>query len=344
MPDVPVATSEKARKVIDRQVQTMTRLIEDLLDVARITQGKIGLRKSSVDLVPLLRRAAELVQPHIDQRGQTLSFALPEQPCHVLGDATRLEQAFGNLLHNASKFTGQSGHIWLSAECVDANGQPGDVIVRVRDDGIGIPSDLLPGVFDLFKQAGASPHHATGLGVGLALVHRIVSLHGGRVTVESGGLNRGTEFIVSLPALDDDEAGGSENESDESVSAEDGIGRRILVVDDNVDAADSLAELLRLRGHEVRVVHNGVGALEVVGPFLPHVIFLDIAMADMDGYQVARHLRQRPELDNPLLVAVTGFGRDTDRQLAHEAGFDEHVTKPLDPFMLSRLLTRSRES
>lgn len=344
LPGVPAATSEKARAVIDRQVQTMTRLIEDLLDVARITQGKIELRKVALDVNTVLQRAAELVQLQVNQRGQTLSVALLATSCDILGDATRLEQAFGNLLHNASKFTGPSGHIWLSAECLEANGRPAEVVVRLRDDGIGIPAEVLPGVFDLFKQGPASPHHASGLGVGLALVHRIVMLHGGRVTVASAGVDQGSEFTVSFPVLDEAEHEHDENESDESPAVVDAVGHRVLVVDDNVDAAVSLAELLRLRGHEVCVVHSGAAALEVVGPFLPHIIFLDIAMPGMDGYQVARQLRERPELDNPLIVAVTGFGGDADRQFSHAAGFDEHATKPLDPAILSRLLTRPRES
>jgi CheY-like chemotaxis protein len=236
-----------------------------------------------------------------------------------VGDETRLEQTFSNLLQNASKFSGQSGHIWLSAECLQANGRPSEVVIRVRDDGIGISPEMLPGVFELFRQGGASLHHASGLGVGLALVDRIITLHGGRVTVESAGLNQGSEFIVSLPALDKAGHEPDENERDGPPSVDYAIGRRVLVVDDNVDAADSLAELLRLRGHEVRVVHNGAAGLETVGPFLPHTMLLDIAMPGMDGYQVVRQLRERPELGNPRIVAVTGFGSDADRQFARDA-------------------------
>ena len=300
----------------------------------------IELRRERVDLGPSLTRAAELLQPEIDERRQTLSLSLPDGPCPVVGDATRLEQAFSNLLQNASKFTGRSGHVWLSAHLAAAADGPGDVVVRIRDDGIGIPAEMLPHVFELFKQAGASPHHATGLGVGLALVHRIITLHGGKVTVESGGPNRGTEFIVSLPR-DHAEHRESEIEIDRSTAGLGGVSRRILVVDDNVDAAESLAELLLLRGHEVRVAYSGAAALEEVGAFLPGLIFLDIAMPEMDGYEVARRVRRRADLGQPFIVAVTGFGRDADRQMARDAGFDQHATKPLDPDVLARLLNAS---
>ena len=232
-------------------------------------------------------------------------MALPGEPCRVLGDAARLEQAFDNLVNNASEHTGPSGHIWLSAENIRAGDQPAQVVVRVRDDGIGRPVE----------------------GAGLALVHRIVTQHGGRVTVESGGENRGSEFIVSLPAVVDDASG-----------------RRILIVDDNVDAANGLAELLRLRGHEVRLAYTGAAALEAVGPFLPHFILLDIVMPEMDGYEVARQLRQRPELDDAVVVALTGFVRDADRQLARDAGFDEQAAKPIDLDALAQLLKGSRKA
>jgi len=340
---VSEVTADKARAVIGRQVRMMARLIDDLLDVARITQGKIELRTAVIDLNTVLRRTAELMQPQVDQRGQTLSVSLPVEPSLVKGDAARLEQAFGNLLHNASKFTEQSGHLWLTAERLEANGTPGHVVVRVRDDGIGIPSDILPNVFDLFKQARPSPHHATGLGVGLALVHRIIMLHRGDVTVDSDGVNQGSEFSVSLPLIEEAQHAAPDNEIDDSESLAAVRSRRILVVDDNVDASDSLAEVLRLRGHEVRVAHDGAAALGIAASFLPHIIFLDIAMPGMDGYQVARKMRERQELDNPVIVAVTGFGRESDRHRALDAGFDEHATKPLDPGALERLLRTRRD-
>jgi CheY-like chemotaxis protein len=213
-------------------------------------------------------------------------------------------------------------------------------VVRLRDDGIGIAPEMLPDVFELFKQGGHSPHHAPGLGVGLALVHRIVALHGGRVNVQSAGVNHGTEFMVSLPLLGEATTCAAEGPSLDAQPVEDGGARRILVIDDNVDAAESLAALLRLREHDVRVVHDGRTALKTATAFRPQVVFLDIAMPDMDGYEVARRLRQRPELEDPRLVAVTGFGRDQNRRLAKEAGFDEHVTKPLDPATLPALLAR----
>ena len=236
---------------------------------------------------------------------------------------------FGNLLGNASKFTERGGRIWLSAELKRTpNGD--DVFVYVRDEGIGIQPETLPHVFELFKQGGASPHRAPGLGVGLALVHRIVELHGGGVTVKSPGRNQGSEFAVCLPLLHE-----ADSPSDVTAPARGAFSsmatQRILVVDDSVDAAESLMSLLRVWGHDVQMVHDGPAALEVAAAFVPSIVFLDIGMPGMDGYEVARRLRRVPALERVLLVALTGFGSEQDRRRAHEAGFDRHVTKPVDP-------------
>lgn len=336
-PAAPAAAAAKARAVIDRQIQNMTRLIDDLLDAARITQRKIRLQMAPVDLTAILRRAVEVVQPLLDERGQDLRLALPSEPWYLTGDAVRLEQAFGNVLDNASKYTAHGGHIWLSAHRAEVPDGAAEATVRVRDDGIGIPADLLPHVFDLFTQAGRSPHHVPGLGIGLSLVRRIVGLHGGRVHVESAGLNQGSEFVVALPLL----AGappGAANEGVPDAQPTDDIALRILVVDDNVDAAESLADLLRVRTHDVRVVHTGRAALDTAAAFLPQVVFLDIRMDDMDGYEVARRLRRLPGLALALIVAVTGFGSDEDRRLAADAGVDRYFIKPLDPAVLPALL------
>ena len=342
LPGVAPAAMEKARAIIDRQIQNMTRLIDDLLDVSRITQGKIDLRIAPVDLTAILGRAVELVQHHLDEREQVLSVDLPSEPAHVLGDAARLEQAFGNLLNNASKFTPRAGHIWLSATIAEEQDGRRELVVRVRDEGVGVVPEALPTIFELFKQVGHSPHHVPGLGVGLALVQRIAALHGGTVAAHSAGLDQGSEFIVSLPVLRD-ALPDTVEETDLNASPADGASRRILIVDDNIDAAESLAALLSLRKHDVRVVHDGHAALQTAIAFLPEIVFLDIAMPGMNGYDVARRLRQLSGLESAFLVAVTGFGRDEDRQLAREAGFDQHLTKPLDPTALPGVLARVRD-
>lgn len=203
MPGVSSSTSEQAKGIITRQLQNMTRLVNDLLDGARITQGKMDLRVAPTDLTALLQHAIEAVAPQTDQRDQHVAVSFPKAPWQVLGDATRLEQAFGNLLNNASKFTRRGGRIWLSAELGEAPDGSREAVVHIRDEGIGITAEMLPHVFDLFRQAGHSPHHASGLGVGLALVRRIVELHGGRVTLQSAGIDKGSEFIVALPLLED---------------------------------------------------------------------------------------------------------------------------------------------
>ncbi len=335
----PAASKEastKARAVIDRQIQHMTRLIDDLLDTARMTQGQIGIQKTPVDLTAILRQVAETVAPLFEERGQELRLGIPSGPWPLSGDAVRLEQTFGNLLENASKYTPRGGHVWIDAHRTEAPGGS-EATVRVRDDGIGIPPEMLVSVFDLFTQAGRSPHPASGLGIGLSLVQRIVKKHGGRVRVESAGVNQGSEFIVTLP-LGTVVASGTLGEPSEGTRYTDGIPKRILVVDDNVDAAQSLADLLRMRAHEVRVVHDGPAALTTAATFLPEFVFLDIGMDGMDGYEVARRLRQLPGLERAVVVAVTGFGREEDRTMAEDAGFDRHVTKPLDPATIPALL------
>ncbi|MBF8299931.1 MAG: signal transduction histidine kinase, partial [Acidobacteria bacterium] len=337
-PAAPAAAAAKARAVIDRQIQHMTRLIDDLLDAARITQSKIELKMAPVDLTAVLRRTVEVVQRFLDERDQELRLSLPSEPLYVSGDATRLEQALGNVLNNASKFTARGGHIWLSAHRTEAPDRAAEATVRVRDDGIGIAAETLPSVFDLFTQAGRSPHDAPGLGIGLSLVHRIVELHGGRASVQSAGVNQGTEVVVGLPLLAEAPPASPAEAADEGApdaQPTEDIAQRILVVDDNVDAAESLADLLRVRAHDVRVVHTGPAALDTAAAFLPQVVFLDIRMKDMDGYEVARRLRQLPGLERAFIVAVTGsFGQDEDRKRARDAGFDRYIVKPLDPAAL----------
>jgi PAS domain S-box-containing protein len=321
------------RDVMERQVEHLTRLVDDLLDMARITRGQIELRRERVELAAAIARAVETAQPVIDGRGQQLNVALPPEPLCVEGDLVRLAQVFANLLNNAAKYTGLAGHIWLTAERDD-----GEVRVRVRDDGIGMAPEVVPHIFDLFVQAGRSAARSQGgLGIGLTLVRRLVELHGGTVHASSPGPGHGSEFTVRLPLLATIPAPPpSQPRESRDVAA----ARRILVVDDNEDVADTLALLLRQGGHEVRVAHDGPAALEAARAYQPEVVLLDIGLPGMTGYEVAQHLRQQPPANLTLLIALTGYGQDEDRRRSSEAGFDLHLTKPVDPADLKRLLVR----
>ncbi len=332
-PGVPPTAAASAHLIIERQVRNMVRLIDDLLDVARITQGKLRLQLAPVELIGVLRRATEMVDRHVQERSQRLTLSFQTEAVYVLGDSTRLEQAFGNLLNNASKFSRAGGQIDVGTHLESGDHGP-DVFVQIKDAGIGIDPSTMPHIFDLFRQGAPSPHHNSGLGVGLALVRRIVELHGGRVTVSSAGTDRGSEFIVRLPAL----ANASVNVDYETPIATAGDVKRILVVDDNPDAAESLTALLRVYGHDARMVHDGLAALELAPTFLPSIVFLDIGMPGLDGYDVARRLRRLPGGEQAFLIAVTGYGREEDRRRSEEAGFDRHVTKPLDPRILPSLI------
>lgn len=339
-PGVPAAAAASAKVIIERQVRNMVRLIDDLLDVARITQNKLSLQLSPVELTSLLRRAAEVVERPVQDRGQHLTLSLEAGTIYVLGDATRLEQAFGNLLNNASKFSREGGHIEVRAH-VEPLAHGAEVLVQVRDEGIGIDAAVLPHVFDMFRQGSESPHRAAGLGVGLALVRRIVELHGGRVTAASAGHERGSEFTVALPVLADAAAEPGEQAPPGVAASE---VQRILVVEDNADAGESLVALLRVYGHDVRLVHDGLAALELVPSFRPSLVFLDIGLPGIDGCEVARRIRRTPGGERAFLIAVTGFGRDEDRRRTTEAGFNHHVTKPLDPRSLPSLIAMSEEA
>jgi len=344
MPEIDRFTLDRARDMMSRQIKNMSRLVEDLLDVSRITQGKTRLRKEPVELVALLRRAVDLVRHHLQARGQELSLCLPNKPLYLEGDSTRLEQIFGNLLDNASKFTLQGGHIYLAAEVASPEGESDDqpdhqVIVRVRDDGIGIAPEMLPRVFDLFVQAQSSLDRSQGgLGIGLTLVRTLVELHGGTIEVHSDGLGQGSEIVVRLPFEPQKQLAGTPV-PDAARSTDDNSPRRILVVDDNVDTAESLALLLRLKGHEVEVAHDGPAALETARSFEPEIVLLDIGLPGLDGYEVARRLREESRLTHALLVALTGYGQEEDRRRARYAGFDHHFTKPVDPAVLYQVIS-----
>jgi PAS domain S-box-containing protein len=332
----PGANGEMVRQVRDvaeRQVQHMARLLDDLLDVSRISRGRIELRKEAMDVAAVLRRSVEAVRPLIEERRHELTLALPAGALRVEADPTRLEQVLTNLLNNAAKYTDPGGRIGLTAE------RAGDeVVVRVRDTGIGIAPGMLPRIFDLFVQAERRLDRAQGgVGIGLTLVKKLVELHGGRIEAASGGLGQGSEFVVSLPALAD------ERPCERGRAAEQGEAaalpcRRILVVDDNQDAADSLGLLLRLAGQDVRTAYDGPSALDQVQAFRPALVFLDIGMPGMDGYEVARRLRQQSDLKDVVLVALTGWGQEEDRRRSREAGFDRHLVKPVEPSALEALL------
>ncbi len=338
MPGVTAATAGKARSMMERQVQHLVRLVDDLMDVSRIMRGKIELRTGPVELAGVVARAVEIARPAVDAGGHDLAVDLPAGPVVLDADAVRLAQVFANLLANAARYTETAGRIRLTAERLG-----GEVVVRVADTGVGIAPDVLPRVFDPFFQAERTHKHPQGgLGVGLTLVKRLVELHGGTADAYSDGPGRGSEFVVRLPvaALAGDPV--------RPAAGEPGPGGttrlRVLVVDDNVDAADSLAMVLRAWGHDVRTAHDGPTALDVVGHFQADVVLLDIGMPGMTGHDVARRLRERPEYRTAFLAAMTGYGADDDRRRSREAGMDRHLVKPVEPDALLRLLADARPS
>jgi signal transduction histidine kinase/DNA-binding response OmpR family regulator len=323
------------RDMIDRQVHQLIRLVDDLLDMSRITRGKIRLQTEVVDLASVVARAVETTRPLIETRQHELTVSLPPEPVCVRGDPVRLAQVLGNLLSNAAKYTEEGGRISLTVTHEGA-----EAIVAVRDSGVGIPPDMLASVFELFTQVDRSLDRAQGgLGIGLTLVRRLVEMHGGRVEARSDGPGQGSEFLVRLPALTT--AKPPEYSSKGVAIPAIGLRRRVLVVDDNTDGAESLALLLQLAGHEVRIAHNGPQALDSVESFAPQLVLLDIGLPGMDGYEVARRLRTKPNLEGMLLVALTGYGREEDVRRSREAGFHHHLVKPADPTALANLLAGS---
>jgi PAS domain S-box-containing protein len=354
----------RLREVIGRQTRHLSRLVDDLLDVARVTQGKVEIRKEPVELAQIVTRAVEASQTVIDDRRLTLALTLPPGPVPLEADATRLEQVIVNLLSNAAKYTDPGGHVALD---VEVSGGPDDgpvparptAVIRVRDTGIGIAADVLPHVFDLFVQSDrALDRSQGGLGIGLTLVKSLVQMHDGSVEAHSGGPGQGSEFVVRLPVLRSSEfrvpssgggtpvLGGFDSELSTRNLELPAQHRKVLVVDDNEDAAETVAELVELWGHTVQVAHNGRQALEVMQTYHPDVVLCDIGMPGMDGYEVAQRVRAAPPPGEngtepgprPLLVALTGYGREEDRARAREAGFDRHFTKPVSPEALRDLL------
>jgi len=328
-----------ARDVVDRQVSLLARLVEELLDVSRISQGKIALKKEPVELARIISHSVETARPLIDARAQTLSVSVPPAPVWLSADFARLSQVVANLLNNAAKYTGEGGRIELTADAGE-----GEATITVRDNGTGIEAALLPKVFDLFVQGDRSLDRGQGgLGIGLTLVKRLVELHQGQVAVASDGPGRGSSFTVTLPCI----SAVAERERAPSAvaaikSSSEVYGRRVLVVDDNVDAAESTAAFLRLEGHEVKAVHDGLQALASLKVFDPHVVVLDIGLPGLDGYAVARQLRERGDTSHVLLIALTGYGQKEDRARAAASGFDYHFVKPADPREIQAAIERGR--
>lgn len=330
----PLATDgqrQRALQVIERQTAHMARLIEDLLEASRISRGQMALRMQATTLRAALLAAVETVRPALESRNHTLLREVPEEPIWLDGDPVRLAQVFINLLNNSAKFTPPNGHIELR---VVIEGR--QAVISVRDDGIGISPQMLPRVFDLFSQAHMPDDHTRdGLGIGLALARGIVALHGGSIEGRSAGLGRGSEFVVRLPIRP---AGPQETAPPVTSPVASRRSRRILVADDNVDAAETLAVTLRLCGHEVEVSHDGRHALEVAALAHPQIALLDIGMPELSGYELARQIRSQSWGRRMMLVAVTGWGQEEDRRRALAAGFDAHFTKPIDPERLIGLI------
>ena len=327
-----VAGVERELGILERQARYLVRLVDDLLDISRITRGAIDLHRAPTDLAVVLVRAVEMASPLLEERGQHLTIAASTDPLLVDGDELRLAQVFQNLLTNAAKYTAPGGHV-----AVRAAARHGSVVVEIEDDGAGIPPDLLSVIFEPFVQGARGIDRAEGgLGIGLALVHSLVSLHGGAVSAHSDGPGRGSRFTVSLPRSAAATPPLPPAAADPPIAVA-RTPRRVLLVDDNLDAADTLAELLRLAGHDVRVVSDGPAALATVHAFKPDVALLDIGLPVMDGYELARHLRAA--VATPLrLVALTGYGQDHDRERSRAAGFAEHVVKPIDGARLLALV------
>jgi len=335
LPGADTKTRELATSIIDRQVQTMAGLLDDLLDVSKITQGQIDLHRQRASVAAIIESSLEVARPLIETRNHQLTVSLPREPIEVDVDPLRLSQVFSNLLTNAAKYTEPGGRIELLARA-----ESGGVSISVRDSGVGLEPESIEEIFEIFSQVKSTLHHAAGgLGIGLALVKGLVELHGGRVSATSAGLGRGSEFCVWLPSRASG-AGVAERASPApAVAAVEK--RRILVVDDNVDAAQSLSFLLQLGGHELHVAHDGEAAVELARQLKPDIALVDIGLPKLNGYGVAQAIRAAPWGGLVVLIALTGWGQDEDKRRALEAGFDFHLTKPVDPDQVEALIAQS---
>jgi PAS domain S-box-containing protein len=325
------------RDMMERQLGQMIRLVDDLLDLSRIDRGKIELRKEQLNAAAVIEAALETSRPLIEAARHQLVVHLPADPLWVMGDLIRLAQVVSNLLNNSAKYTPEGGHLWLTVERRDDQ-----ALIRVRDDGMGIPADMLPRIFEMFTQVDRNLKQAQGgLGIGLTLVRRLIEMHGGTVEATSEGAGRGCEFVASLPLVSVQQTADRNGQrEDESTNDPKPPARRILVVDDNKDSADSLGMVLRVMGNEVRTAYDGPSALETAKEFRPAVVLLDIGLPGMSGHEVARKMRETPEVQEALLIAQTGWGQEEDRLRSTEAGFDAHLVKPLDLAALQSLLAK----
>ena len=326
------AIIERTRSMMERQLTQMVRLVDDLMDVSRISQGKLELHKERIPLASVLESAWETSRPLIDQMGHELTVTLPEQSIFVDADLTRLAQVFLNLLNNAAKYSARGGHIQLHVER-----QGSDVVVSVKDAGIGIEADQLLRIFEMFTQIGGSLERSQGgLGIGLSLVKRLVDMHGGSVEAKSEGRGMGSEFVVRLPVVIEESQPQASAVNDESAGPKSLL--RILIVDDNRDSADSLSEMLKTMGSDTRTAYDGRQGVDMAGEYRPDVILLDIGLPELNGYEACRLIRDQPNGKGVVLIAVTGWGQDEDRRRSREAGFDHHLVKPVDPQALMKMV------
>jgi PAS domain S-box-containing protein len=336
-PGVPPQMASDARKMIDRQLAQMAHLLDDLLDVSRVTRGVLEIRREQLDLREIIAGAVASAKPLADAAQQELIVSVPAEPLAVNGDAVRLAQIFGSLLHNATKYTPAGGHI-----AVAASSEGEEAIITVRDDGVGIAREALLTIFELFVQLEApGARSAGGLGIGLSLARDLVRLHGGRIKAHSPGAGLGSEFVVRLPRARETAALTEPVAAPEKIAALGASGVRVLILDDNVDAATSLSYVLALAGYHTAVAHDGKRALEIAETLRPSIALLDIGLPGMSGHDVARRLRAAPWAGDLRLIAVTGWGRESDRAKSLEAGFEAHLTKPIDPEMLLRQIAQA---
>jgi CheY-like chemotaxis protein len=325
---------QQLRDIIDRQTRQLMRLLDDLLDVSRIGSGKIRLRKDVISLAAAVAGAVETVRPLVDAQGHQLVVTVPDEPIELEGDLGRLAQVFANLLNNASKFTDRGGRIEVIVER-----RGGEAIVTIRDNGIGIDTGQMAHIFELFQQVDQSLEKGQGgLGVGLSLARSFVEMHGGRIEARSDGLGQGSAFVVSLPVRAAAPGARKGSAAEPATIAPGRHRRRILIADDNVDSSFVMAAALRAAGHEVQTTHDGRTAVEIVRSFRPDLAILDIGMPQLNGYDAARQIRQEAPAVRPTLVAITGWGQDEDRRRAFDAGFDRHLTKPVDLRIIQQLI------